>query len=85
MMIPIASPFASEAAVIIHLAYMSALAPHAELLRGAHREGDRLVTARAVTIQLDRPHLMVTYDIVPSVRHVLLLESLGHPGWLTMK
>jgi hypothetical protein len=79
MMIPIAGPFASEAAVIIHLAYMSALAPHAELLRGAHREGDRLVTARAVTIELDPPHLVVTYDIVPGVRHVPLLESLRRP------
>jgi hypothetical protein len=80
MMVPIAGPFASEAAVIIHLAYMGALAPHAELLRGAHGKGDRLVTARAVTIELDPPHLVVTYDIVPGVRHVLLLESLSHPG-----
>jgi hypothetical protein len=46
MMIPIVGQFASEAAIIIQLAYMSALAPHAELLRGADGEGDRPIAAR---------------------------------------
>jgi hypothetical protein len=80
-MIPVVGPFASEAAVIIHHAYMGALAPHAELLRGADGEGDRRVAARAVTVlaifYLDHPHVVVPYNIVSSIRHILLPESLG--------
>jgi hypothetical protein len=81
MMILIVGPFASEAAVIIHLAYMGALAPHAELLRSAEGEGDGLVAARIVTVvaifHLDHPHVVVSYNIVSSIRHILLPESLG--------
>jgi hypothetical protein len=83
MMIPIVGPFASEAAVIIHLAYMGALAPHAEFLRGADGEGDRLVATRAGTVfaifDLDHPHVLVAYNIVSSIRHDLLLENLVIP------
>jgi hypothetical protein len=80
-MSPIVGPFASEAAVIIHFAYVGALAPHTQPLRGAHGENERLVAARApigfAFFHIDHPHVAVPYNIVSSIRHILLPESLG--------
>jgi hypothetical protein len=77
--IPVVGPFGSETAVIIHGAYMGALAPHAKLLRSADRQRDRPVAARAVTIfaifRLNHPDVMVPYNIVSDIRHILLPES----------
>ena len=50
-MSPIVGPFASEAAVTIHFAYVGALAPHTQLLRDAHGAGERLVAARAPLVR----------------------------------
>jgi hypothetical protein len=77
--IPIVGPFGSEAAVIIHRAYMGALAPHAKLLRCADRQRNCPVAARAATMfaifRLNHPDFMVPYNIVSDIRHILLPES----------
>jgi hypothetical protein len=58
---------------------MGALALHAELLRSADRQRDRPVATRAVTmfaiVRLNHPDVMVPYNIVSDVRHILLPES----------
>jgi hypothetical protein len=83
MVIPIVGPFGSEAAVIIHNAHMGALASRAQLLRRIDCEDDRLVATRAGTVsavlQLDHPHVAVSHNIVPGIRHDLLPEDLHRP------
>jgi hypothetical protein len=45
ILILVVGPSTSEAAVIIHLADMGALPPHAQPLRGPDGDGNRLVVA----------------------------------------
>jgi hypothetical protein len=76
--IPIVGPFESETAVIIHHAYMGTLAAPAKLLRSADRQRGRSATARAVTFaifRLNHPDVMIPYNIVLDMRHILLPES----------
>src|SRR6266516_2747717 len=79
MMIPIVGPFRSEAAVIIHHAHMGPLTPGAELLRCIDCEDNRLVAARVGTVfavfELDHPYVVVSHDVVPSIRHDFLPED----------
>src|SRR5437899_5193826 len=79
MMIPIVGPFRSEAAVIVHHAHMGALAPRAKPLRGIDCEDDRLVAARVGTVfaifELDHPHVVISHNIVPGIRHDSLPED----------
>jgi hypothetical protein len=81
--ISIVGPFGSEAAVIIHRAYMGALAPHAKLLRSADRQRDRPVAARAVTMlaifHLNHPDVTIPYNVVSDMRHILLPKSSRRP------
>ena len=77
--IPIVGPFESETAVIIHDAYMGTLTPHAKLLRSADRQRGRSAPARAVTMfaifRLNHPDVMIPYNIVLDMRHILLPKS----------
>ena len=70
-MIPMVGPFGLEAALIIHHAYVGALAPRGELLCGVDCEDDRLAAVRPatviVTVGLDHPYVVVTYNVVSSV------------------
>ena len=76
MMIPIASPFGSEAAVTVDHTDMGALALTAEFSGGIDREKHRLDIASLETtfflFGIDHPDVVVSYDIVPSIRHSLL-------------
>jgi hypothetical protein len=58
---------------------MSTLAPHAKLLRSAQRQRGRSGAARAVAMfaifRLNHPDVMIPYNIVLDMRHILLPKS----------
>ena len=58
---------------------MGTLTPHAKFLRSADRQRGRSAPARAVTMfaifRLNHPDVMIPYNIVLDMRHILLPKS----------